>query len=422
MPSKPPYDQIFEFYLNPVVYERRLFAKKAVFGSNVFSRLKSLLVSLLGNLYKSIVHRPVDDAGLKGKRWIVVGTRNQESATDFLVDDGFQLVAANFYESAGTSGKVNWYLLPKMAYLPKYLPFLIRAFYRNPAHFMRVFQELVHGVGVYENQLKVLAKYEPEVLVLSNDHLPWFRALTLAARVHGIPTVYLQHAPVSIDFPSLLFDLSLLEGQDAWDKYHRPGLPVHGKVRIIGMPRYDPFSRRVNVSGKAQKIGIAYSLADDVDMVGKVVATLSEAFPQLMLTVRKHPRDERELLLPAIQNIVISNSREVKALDFLLDQDVVLAGETGIHLEAAMMNVSTLYFRFFNDDQPPTDAYGFLQRALMPQVDTVEELVVLLEGLVVSRPAVREAASYYVANLEGEWAGSVQTLALQEIEQLLTEQ
>lgn len=412
------YRIIFDFFLNPEVYRNRQHVIAEVFGANLLVRLTRVVKSMLGNLYLSLTDRPPVNPALKNKKWLVAGTRNQEVSLDFLRNHDFLMIPANFYPARYPAGRVNWYPLPKIWYFFRYAGFFLREARNNPRHFSRVFQELFHGVGVYENQLRVLNIYRPEVIVISNDIMPWFRSLTLTARQLDIPTVYLQHAPVGSDFSPLIVDLALLEGQDTLDKYTHGKPPAEGAVEIVGMARFEPYAQRVNTSKRVSRVGVAVSLADDLDVVTEVVAALLK-IPELVITVRQHPRDARPFRINAAPNLRSSDATETPALAFLAEQDLIIAGETGIHLEAALLNVSSVYFNFSAEKAVPVDSYGFLRQGLMPAVGTVEELMENVTAWKAVRPPVKDKAAHYVANADQRFVGSSQDRILRAIAGLL---
>src|SRR5690606_29498036 len=137
-----------------------------------------------------------------------------------------------------------------------------------------------------------LKKYRPQAIVFANDHNADARAMLLAAKQLGIPTVYVQHSSVSHLFPPLAFDLSLLEGQDSLDKYRLCG-PVQGRVEFIGMPKADKFVQHRNRNQQVQTLGIACNLMDLTDEVQQLVRNISLDFPELRIQLRPHPRDKR---------------------------------------------------------------------------------------------------------------------------------
>ncbi|MEM6771784.1 MAG: hypothetical protein AAF597_14470, partial [Bacteroidota bacterium] len=155
----------------------------------------------------------------------------------------------------------------------------------------------------------------------------------------------------------------------------------------------------VNQRKGVSACGIPVSLADDLEMVADVVIQLQRALPALRITVRLHPRDERKLALPLGTKYQQSDASKEGILDFLLAQDVVIAGETGVHLEAALLNVPSVYFQLVSTPVAVPDVYGFLERGLMPAVGSSAELIDLLRGWEDGRPQVRDRAGYYAQNV-----------------------
>ena len=76
----------------------------------------------------------------------------------------------------------------------------------------------IDAPGVIFTYFKILKKYKPECVILSNDHIMYMKALELVCEDLGIPTIYVQHASVSNAFPELHFKYSFLDGKDTLDK------------------------------------------------------------------------------------------------------------------------------------------------------------------------------------------------------------
>jgi len=411
------YLEVFAFYLDEQLPDRFKFAHAAFFESNLWQRLRKLAESWVGNLWLSFKHRAGFQPALVGQRWVVAGTRNQETSLSFLArDPRYQLVRANFYQARGVAWEVDWYPRPKVFYLARYLGFFWRVWRQNPTHFAQVFHILGHGIGMLENHRRVLEKYRPEVIIISNDHLPWFRALTVAARELSIPTVYLQHACVADNFPPLRNALSLLEGQDALDKYQAHGKSITGHVALVGMPKYEEYRTKRNVSKKLRHLGIPYNLTDDLPRITQTVTAIQARLPNIEITLRKHPRDLRPFpdeLAPSVQ---WSDAQQESALEFLQYQDVIISGESSIHLEAALMNVSSIYYSFQPGRFPVTDHYGFIANGLIAETKGEQALLEQLAQYEVSRPAPTDMLAYYVAPTPGS---SSEERVWSEIEALL---
>ncbi|NJC26156.1 hypothetical protein [Neolewinella antarctica] len=415
MPTFPLYREVYAFYLQRSAFELRTGAKAAHYRANLLIRVVSAGRSLLGNLIHWRRGRGMQSLGVKGKRWVVAGSRNEENTTAFLLaDERYVQVPANVYQTRFPSVAVNWFPRPKMAYLGHYLPFFLRVFREQPSLFRYLIQILVHGTGCLENQRAVLREYRPELIVLSNDHYTFTRALAVAARLEGIPTVYLPHAPIVTDFPPLIFDLSLLEGEDSYRKYTDDGKEVRGEVRLIGSPKYDVFRDRVNQGSEIHRIGIPYGFFEDPAVVVETAKRILSAFPELTVTLRKHPRDERPS--PATPpGIHWSDAKAEDALTYLSNQDVILATDTGIHLEAALMNVSSFYGPFLAPGRQLSDGYGFIENGLVEVVPTVEVFLAVVRRQRRDRPSVLHRADFYVKDAGGKLSSDLAFAAIDEL-------
>lgn len=393
------YAEVFEFYLDKETVKKLSFAKEVFFGKHIFFRLKKSLESLFGNIQKRRSHQVKPDPTLEGGRWVVAGTRNQENCMKFLLEDQkYQLVQANFYQSANGGSPIDWYPRSKFSYLKDYAGLFWNLLRADSKHFFKVFHLLIHGVGVLENHRVVLQRYKPELIVMSNDHLPWFRALTVAARELSVPTVYLQHACVSEVFPPLRNDLSLLDGQDALDKYRAGGKQVSGRVALVGMAKYDAYRKLRNESLQVSKVSFPFNQTDSISAIRRLVTTISKTFPELAITLRKHPRDTRPFpTIPGVE-VLWSDARAVPALEYLRSQDMIIAGETSIHLEAAMMNVTSVYYNLRGHAEDTVDYYGFIANGLIEEANSEEELLAIIREQMKHRAPPESKLEYYIAN------------------------
>lgn len=411
--------EIFEFYLNKKTLKRLSFAHDAVYGKNFFFRLRKVLESLFGNLLKRWKYKFKTAPDLIGERWVVVGTRNQETSLQFLFNqEKYHLVRANFYHSLVDGSAVNWYPRPKLYFLFNYIGLLFTLFRADPQHFFKVFHHIGHGIGLLENHREVLKAYKPELIVLSNDLLPWFRALSVAARELSIPTVYIQHACVSDIFPPLCNDLNLLDGQDALDKYATPGKTISGRVALIGMAKYDQYQKLKNMSSTVKRISIAYNQIDSLSEIKDLINLITTTFPELELTLRKHPRDNRSLTHSHKKHIRWSDAREVSALEYLRSQDVIIAGESSIHLEAALMNVTSIQYDLSARPGGPVDYYGFIANGLIEHAHSKVELIRIIKEQQKFRTPLVEKLDYYVFRSAKKTSSEI---ALEEIENLMKE-
>jgi len=244
---------------------------------------------------------------------------------------------------------------------------------------------LFKATGMYEASLKLLKAHRPNSIIFSNDHSPAPRALLLAAKTLSIPTAYIQHASTTPYFPPLSFDLSLLDGPFTREKYEAKG-PIQGAVKYIGMPKFERFLQYRSTKTEVERLGICSNTVDPTDSILELVNTLVNAFPDMEIAYRAHPADLRVLDLP--KQVMLSNSRTENPFDFLKRQDIIVAGNTSIHLEAALLNVPSAYFRFGDVRVEVDDYYGFVKKGLIPATSNSEELIAFVRAQKTARDEV----------------------------------
>ncbi|MFT2008779.1 hypothetical protein ACMA1I_08910 [Pontibacter sp. 13R65] len=412
------YSNILYLYFTDSFYQLPESAKRAVSPTNLVMRLLKIkgytVVRLFGNLFKS-VEQPEK---LKGKIWLYVVSQNNGDSLSFLADalpDAVLVAGQN-----KSLGKYNYSvarisLRRKILYYYKFVPLLLRFAKYKSKNTYRFFDILFDAVGFYEVYLNKLEYYSPKCIVFANDHNPDARAMLLAAKKAGIKTVYIQHASVSPNFPPLEFDLNLLEGEDSLNKYKRCG-SINGKVDLIGMPKADAYVAHRNQSNVIRTIGIGSNLMDHTSELEALVNRITAALPEVHLVVRPHPRDQRDFnFLKQISPLVsISPSLTEAAFDYLRKIDVQISANSGIHLEAVLLNVWSIYFNL-NPKEQLQDYYGFVENGLVDAVATTEALLLLLQQHLQNRPSVYLRAKYYNATIGTAKDGKSSELAIELI-------
>ncbi|MHA6247648.1 hypothetical protein ACXYMU_06915 [Pontibacter sp. CAU 1760] len=372
------------------------------------------LLRLFGNLLKQVEHPDQ----LQGKVWLYAVSQNNVDSLRF-VEQG--IPEAVFVAGQGKDiGKYHHSiarlsLRRKLLYYYK-LPYLLFQFLKhNRASTLRFFDLLYDAVGFYEVYSRKLQQYRPIAVVFANDHNADARAMLLAAKHAGIKTIYLQHASVSALFPPLAYDLNLLEGQDSLDKYHLCG-QVHGKVELVGMPKADPFVPLRNKRQEIKTVGIGCNLMDNLQEVEALLKKLATFLPGIQLIVRPHPRDSRSFFFlhalgPQFQ---LSDGKKESTFEYLQRLDVQISGNSGIHLEAVLLNVWSVYYNF-NHQEQLHDYYGFIKHGLIDEATSAESLCQTLQAHLTSKPTVYLRAHYFNATVGTDHDGNSSGLALQHI-------
>ena len=386
--------------------------------ANPLKRLARVLgyagLRLVGNIFQPIKNQ-VD---LHGKVWLYVVSANNYDALEFIqkARPDAVLVAGQAKNIGRYNAAVNRLSLRrKLLYYWQFPVAFFGLVKTDNGRAWRFFDFIFYAIGYYEVYRRALRYYRPRAVVFSNDHNDDTRSLLLACQAEGVPTAYVQHASVSANFPPLGFDLSLLEGQDALDKYRQCG-PVHGRVELVGMPKADAYLNQKNTAPAVRRVGVACNIHDPLPAIIATLAYVVKAMPDLTFTLRPHPSDGRDFeplrkLLPALQ---WSSARQENVFDFLLRQDALVAADTSTHLEATLLNVASIYYRF-GTNPLTNDYYGYAARGLIERADTPEALAATLHRYALRKPAdLYRRAAYYNATLGSPDEGRSQprTMAL----------
>ena len=374
---------------------------------------------LVGNVFQPI--RNPDN--LHGATWLYVVSANNYEALAFIREARPDAVLlAGQGKNIGRYGAVvnRLSLRRKLLYYWQFPGALLALRRLVGGRALRFFDLVFYAIGYYEVYRRALRHYRPRAVVFANDHNDDSRSLLLACRAEGVPTAYVQHASVSTNFPPLGFDLSLLEGQDALDKYRACG-PVHGQVALVGMPKADAFLARRNVAPAVRRVALACNIHDPLPALADTLAYLTEACPELAFTLRPHPSDGRDFgpLRAQLPRLCWSNAREQSVFEFLLAHDALVAADTSTHLEATLLNVASVYYRFGTN--PLTDDYyGYVQHGLVPRADLLPALAELLRQYATYKPLdLYQRASYYNATLGTTYEGRSQQVCLERLAELL---
>lgn len=298
-----------------------------------------------------------------------------------------------------------------------HLPRVLGEFLRGDADQRRFIADFglryLRSLGYRDLFNHVLAMAGPACVVMSNDHLTEHRTLLWCCRQARIPTVYLQHAAVTDRFPPLSFSYALLDGQDSLEKYRRAG-PLESKVSLVGIAKFSDLAA-VHPQGPVTRIGVCTKTFSDLERVREACRSLKAAFPALAVLLRPHPRSELGPLqaLCAAEGIEMSNARKESSAEFLRRVDLVIAGNSSVLLDAAMLNVVPVYFGGL---EPPEthphdgrrsycmgcyygfgrdDYYGLRASGLCLRADSLEDLRGVIAGAIAERPRIRERAKHY---------------------------
>ena len=353
---------------------------------------------------------------LRGKVWLYVVSPNNYDSLHFLKNARPDAVLV-----AGQGKNIGRYnpavsrlsLRRKLLYYGQYPLVMWRLAQWEGRRAWRFFDLIFYAIGYYEVYRRALRHYQPRAVVFANDHNDDARSLLLACRAEGVPTAYVQHASVSAYFPPLGFDLNLLEGQDALDKYRLCG-PVRGRVELVGMPKADNFLPRRNLAPAVRRVGLACNIHDPLPALQQALTYLQAELPDLVFSLRPHPSEQRDFgpLRAALPRLEWSDAHQENVFDFLLRHDALIAADTSTHLEATLLNLASVYFRF-GTNQLTDDYYGYVAHGLVDRADSLPTLAAQLRRYQQHKPAdLYRRAAYYNATLGTAHEGHSRALSL----------
>ncbi len=260
---------------------------------------------------------------------------------------------------------------------------------------------------------RLLRRHRPAVVVTSNDHSVDNRCLLAMAHHLGIATVYCQHASVSPLFPALRVNVALLDGAAALDIYRRcaanrpPGPSDAPRPCVFLTGQKKALPARASGAG----IGIAVNTLDDTARV----RALLEALRGWPVILRWHPRQAKEQVadfkrILADTGGAFSDPAEQPVGDFLARLRVLIAGDSSIHLEAALAGVRPLYYPITPADTD--DYYGYVAVGVADRARSLDELVAWLNRDPRSPTVDGDSPVRYYSHTFGtEWEGREGELA-----------
>lgn len=327
-----------------------------------------------------------------GKIWFYVASRNQFAAiapVQQQVADS-QLLATPIAKAKhaiifDTKARLQWYWKPSviLTALRKHLGM----------RYSRIPDKALMPVGIMDEFLWLMKHKRPKAVVVSNDHTPMSRVVIRTAQRRGIPVIYIPHAQVSEKFPPLNFDLALLTGQAMLDTYRQAG-PVKGKVELIGTPKLDEF-RSIEAPTDFKRIGICFNSLDKMEAVLQVYHAIANQLPHWQITVRPHPAC-KAMIAELPPQASVSDPHAETAMEFLKRVDVIIANNSSIALEAAVMNREVISIDM-SQGKGPEDYYGFIKHGLVFEASDQAAMIQRLQQIETGQRSDPQSVLYFEA-------------------------
>lgn len=313
--------------------------------------------------------------------------------------------------------RMYWYAIPHLGELFKEIKKTSQEKKDTIKNFFAKFW-MMYGCNKTAGQL--LDFYKPQALVVANDHLPFHRSLMQEANLRGIPTIYVQHAAVTEQFPPLQFKYSLLDGEDSYLKY-KSREETSGKIFLCGGIRFDAI-REIKF-GKPQKttVGVAINLVDNEQIVKDTCLTIRDSKinnESCEVVLRPHPQMNLEMWKGwCDQNkIGFSLAKEESSFAFISRITVLISNQSSIHLDAAMCHTPSVVYGLSTVELG--DSYSFVKNHLTKRAEDMESLLQFIADSSNLEPDT-EAVKYYNCSYGSNYEGHVARMMADLIENIL---
>lgn len=311
-------------------------------------------------------------------------------------------------------GKIYWFSL-------LFIPVVFYRYYicSNPYH-KKSFSYTFDGFCIAYSSNYILKKYllklKPKKIVIANQLSCFHRSLAYVAKELNIETIYMQHASVTENFSNLnIFSSALLEGEDSLIKFQMNGTKDK-KLYLVGMPKFDKYYSYISDFKGINSIGICTNGMDSLKDFSDLIYFLTQKIPNIQIYVRPHPADRRKiewLELAKQNNCLFSDVLEVNSFSFFEYIDLIISGDSNIHLEAALLNLPSIYFDPLGYK---LDWYGFAKNNLVFYASDFNDIYEYISKLTISGMGIRNRAKYYVETVSSSFDGKSTELALKIIQ------
>jgi len=208
------------------------------------------------------------------------------------------------------------------------------------------------------------------LLSVASDHSPVVMAMLATARRNGLPTCYVQHAPVTEYFPPLDFDLSVLYDQASVEAYELAAQKQNRKIGgdIVILPPFASDYMRPRMSrNRTLNVGMCVSSIPQTERLIAFSRKIVDHPNVSTLYWRCHPRFQLEA--PDVHGTerILVQERGGSLEAFLEKVDIVLVPNSGVGVESLHNGKPTFYVDGMDDI--PRDYYKFVESGILPEFE-----------------------------------------------------
>lgn len=237
----------------------------------------------------------------------------------------------------------------------------------------------VESIAWYARSMLMLRQHRPGAVLVSGDSNPEEVGFIAAARVLGIPQVFVAHAYPTPFSPPLDFTLSILEGEQAVDARRTKG-PITGAVLLAGIEGESaPLDPR-RIERPHPVIGIFPPKALSWTTLAAIVEDCRRHFHARQIVIRWHPSMlEAPRLAHRLADLtgIVEYPGSAPFHGVAQQCDWVIAAEnSNVHLPLLKLGIPTVAVSHLGlYPKSRSDLYGFIEHGVVfPPVESVRDL------------------------------------------------
>lgn len=200
-------------------------------------------------------------------------------------------------------------------------------------------------VFYYDRIGQILDGGRYRVAVMSSYSNPWGIALNLAAHRRGIPVVHVMHGEPVWPVPRLDYELAVVNNKASYELLLRAGCRINRVVVRSATSRYRPLP--LALPRRNLTVGLFLSKQPRKDSVLAWIRSLLRTGGVESIRLRPHPANLWAGISAALEEfpadrVTLSDG---SAADDLRRCDLVIAGNSSVHIDALTTGVHTVYSR-----------------------------------------------------------------------------
>lgn len=259
-----------------------------------------------------------------------------------------------------------------------------------------------------------LNKLKPKKIFLSNHTRPLHRLIIELNKNNELG--YIQHASfIEKMKPFKGFNYLLIDGYDSLNKLINSN-SINNRIFLVGNSKYDHFLNYKKSKKEISSIGICINNLDSLEEIYKLIKHIKDQETSLKLFIRPHPSDPRFLQLKKYctqSSIFFSNSKTIDSFNFLKQIDILIAGDSNIHLESICMDIPSIYL---NLKKRKTDWYGFLKLGFLYNGTSINQIINTISKINHEKLNYRNLLKPFNSSINTPFEGKSALLALNIID------